>query len=150
MRKVHILLILFLISCSEKTLYDSTLVDLEGKKVNLASLYGSRTAFYIWTGTCAGHTDDLKAISQLYKKGDVKINLFSIAVFMEPEEVASILKREGIERNFPILADPHGEIAALFQLIYVPATILVDEEGYVFENHPGLSLKLVYLAISPN
>jgi peroxiredoxin len=137
------LFFIFSISCWERGIYDLTLLDLGGNKVSLKRFKGSLTLIYIWTGTCVGHTKDLRRLSEFYSKIKLKGNLISIAIMMDTEGVREVLTENNIPATFPIFADEKGLLAEEVKITFLPATLLVDDSGKVIENRPGLSEELL-------
>ena len=46
-----------------------------------------------------------------------------------------------IPANFPIIYDPHGEIATAFKVMGMPSAVLLDRAGHVRFQHVGFSEK---------
>ncbi len=141
-----LLLIFFLVSCGGGGVYDLILKDIEGKDFKLASYKGKKFVVYVWSGTCIGHVEDLKRLSELAPKMDVPI--VSVAVMMDVGDVKEVLKENNMEPSYPVLADPKGRFADKVTLIFLPSTIIFDEEGSVIENYPKLPPNLISLVSS--
>lgn len=147
MVKVLAFLFIFLASCSE-SVYDLKFKDLSGKEVSLYKYRGKKLVVYVWSGTCIGHTEDLKRLVEIYPELKKESELISIAVMMDTEDAEEVLKANGIEPNYPVLADPKGVFADKVTLIFLPATIIFDETGNMVENFPRLPENLISLISS--
>ncbi len=139
------LLLLFLFSCFSKGIYDLKFKDIKGKEFELSSLKGKRSVIYVWSGTCIGHVEDLKALVKLTPQLKERVPVISVAIMMDAEDIRKVLRENGIEPNYPVLADPKGELANMVTLIFLPATLIVDERGKVVGNYPKLPPNLISL-----
>ncbi len=143
MQKVLLFILLFILSCSESGVYDTELYNLNGRTLNLEKFRGKRLIVYVWSGTCIGHTEDLRRLTALYPKIKEKIELISVAVMMDKDDVQTVLAQNKIEPNYPVYADPKGNFAGKVTLIFLPATLLIDEKGKVIKNYPRLPDDLI-------
>ena len=131
---------LILFSCKEKTIYDLTFLDLSGKAVRISSK-GKKLLLYVWSGTCIGHTEDLKVLNSEYEKLTKDYHVVSVAVFMTPEGVKEFVQKVKIKPRFPILADPKGNLTEIERLIFLPATLIFTPEGKLLNNYPRFPLQ---------
>ncbi len=145
MSRVLVAFLLLLFSCSGNSIHDLELVDLSGKRVSLEIYKGKPLIVYVWSGTCVGHTEDLRRLVKIKPKLGGNVNLISVAVMMDEKDVREVLRKNGIEPNFPIYADPRGSFSERVTLIFLPATVGIDENGEVKYNHPKLSGDLISL-----
>ncbi len=143
---LRILLVLFLMlsSCTE-SVHEVKLRDTSGRSVPLSQFRGKPLVVYVWSGTCIGHTEDLRELVKLYPKVRERAELISVAVMMSPGDVESFLRRVKLDPDYPILADEKGEFAQKVTLVFLPATLIFDEEGRLVESYPGLPENLLSL-----
>ncbi len=143
---LRILLVLFLMltSCTE-SVHEVKLRDTSGRSVPLSQFRGKPLVVYVWSGTCIGHTEDLRELVKLYPKVRERAELISVAVMMSPGDVESFLRKVELDPNYPILADEKGEFAQKVTLVFLPATLVFDEEGRLVESYPGLPENLLSL-----
>ena len=144
MLRILIFLFMILISCTE-SVHEVKLKDTSGKSVPLSRFKGKPLVVYVWSGTCIGHTEDLKELVKLYRKVRERAELISVAVMMGPEDVNTYLRKVGLDPNYPILADEKGEFAQKVTLLFLPATLIFDEDGKLVESYPGLPENLISL-----
>ncbi len=142
MKKVLIVFLL-IFACKEPGLYDLRLRDLSGREVSLEAYRGKTLVIYVWSGTCVGHTQDLKRLVGLKPEIRDKAAVVSVAVMMDVKDVKEVLGKNGIVPNYPVLADPRGELADRVTLLFLPATLLIDPEGKVVRNYPRLPEDLI-------
>ncbi len=143
---LRILLVLFLMlsSCTE-SVHEVKLRDTSGRSVPLSQFRGKPLVVYVWSGTCIGHTEDLRELVKLYPKVRERAELISVAVMMSPGDVESFLRKVELDPDYPILADEKGEFAQKVTLVFLPATLIFDEEGRLVESYPGLPQNLLSL-----
>ncbi len=102
------------------------LETLEGEKVNLRDFSGKPVLLYVWSGTCVGHTKDLKRLTEM-DLGNVRV--ISLAIGMEKEDVEKTYSQIGISPSYPTLLDKRIEISDHITLVFLPYTLLYDENG---------------------
>lgn len=128
-----------ILSCSDQSVYNVVLQNEKGELVKLSSLGKEGIVLYLWTGTCIGHTRDLKRLSTLYKKGILTKRVIPVALFMESKEASAIKEKNSISELVPFYADPKGNLAEFIKIVFLPSTILIDEKGKVRGSYPGLA-----------
>jgi len=144
MLRILIVLFLMLTSCTE-SIHEVKLRDTSGRSVPLSQFRGKPLVVYVWSGTCIGHTEDLKELVKLYPEIRRRAELISVAVMMSPGDVRSFLRRVGLDPGYPVLADEKGEFAQKVTLVFLPATLVFDREGRLLESYPGLPENLLSL-----
>jgi peroxiredoxin len=114
-----------------------SLNDLEGKKVDVATIIGKKTLTLVfwgtWCGVCKQEIPVLKKMQSAY--GDRGFQIISVAVKETPnqpdaefrKDVTDFTKAERL--NFTVLLDPEYQAVALYQLHGVPTIIVVDLKG---------------------
>ena len=130
------LFLLFLVSCSQESIYDLKLKALDGSEFSLSAFKGRPFALYVWSGTCIGHIEDLKFIQSNYKDISSRIPLVSVAIMMDEEDIKKVLKENSIEPSFPLLADPTGKISEMVVLVFLPSTLIFNETGELIKSYP--------------
>ncbi len=148
--KFLLFLLVIILSCSDQSVYDVVLQNEKGEPVKLSSLGKEGMVLYLWTGTCIGHTRDLKKLSTLYQKGILTKRVISVALFMESEEAIAIKEKNHISKLLPFYADPKGNLADFIKITFLPSTVFIDEKGKVIGNYPGLAEHLLAPVSSHN
>ncbi len=139
--------ILLVFSCTE-TIHDLTLRDINGRDIPLSFYRGKTLVIYVWSGTCVGHTEDLKRLTVIFPHLKGKVNLITVALMMAGGEVKKVLRENGIEPPYPVLVDPEGDLAKRVTILFLPATIVFNGKGVPVENIPGLPENLIPLVSS--
>ncbi len=140
--RYFLLFFLIILSCSGGTVYDIKFLNISGNFVKIKRSE-KKLLLYVWSGTCTGHTEDLKTLNKVYDELKKKYNIVSVAVFMTPGDIKELLKKEKINPKYPILADPKGKLTEKVKLIFLPATLIFDKEGKLLKNLPRLPLNRI-------
>ncbi len=144
MKTLFLVILLLLASCGGEDLFGETFYDLNGKEVKLPE--GRPLLLYVWTGTCVGHGEDLRFLSENYERISRKYAVVSLAVFMEPRDVREYLKENNLNPPFPMYTDPTGKLEKHVKLLFLPATLLFDEKGRLVGNYPRIPREVSDLA----
>ncbi len=138
MRLILLIFAFLIASCSQDTIYDLTLIDESGKKVTLKEFKGRTLIAYVWSGSCVGHTRDLKDLNGIKDTLSEGVVLISIAIMMDRDGVEEVLRKNSIDSKYPIYADPKGRLGDVVKLVFLPATLIFNEKGDLIGNYPKL------------
>ncbi len=150
MLKLLLILALLVSSCSRSPLDGLEFTSLNGELYKLSEIQRDKTIVYVWSGTCVGHIDDLRAINSVYPNLSEGVTLISIAIMMDEKDIRKVLEENKINPVFPILADPTGEFSEKVTLIFLPATLIFDKRGHLIGNYPKFPKDLVLKKINYN
>lgn len=140
--KFFLLFFILIVSCSEPSIYDLRLKDLQGREFSFSELKGKPFIVYVWSGTCVGHVEDLKNLSSIYPSLGGGVKVISVALMMDREDVNKVFNKNGIKPSYPVLTDPKGVLADKVTLVFLPATLVFNERGELVENYPKLPRRL--------
>lgn len=102
----------------------ATMID--GQPFTLDSLRGEPAVVYFWATWCPVCNLEQGMVDSLAKDYPV----ITIAMQSgEGREVVDYLKEKGV--NYPVVNDPHGEIAHRYGVSGVPASFVLDDKGEV-------------------
>ncbi|MCS7170793.1 MAG: TlpA family protein disulfide reductase [Aquificaceae bacterium] len=136
-RLLIVLLPLLLLSCGDEKLPKIPVKTLDNKTVYLSDYRGKDVLLYVWSRTCAGHTKDLKKLTQIAEaKKDYTI--ISYAVAMETQDVVRSYKELGIDGGFVTLVDTGVRLNDHIPITFLPSTYLFDKRGRFLRAYPGL------------
>lgn len=137
MFKYILLLSLLFFSCSKEVLPRIEVRTLDNKPVYLSHYKGKKVLLYVWSKTCAGHSQHLKELSLLAKeKKDYFI--ISYAIAMEVQDVIKSYNDLGIKDGFITLVDTKVSFDNHFNITFLPSTYIFDEKGRFVKSYPGL------------
>ena len=125
--KFFLIFSILILGCEKIDVPNLTLRELNGKRINLRELKRP-LMLYIWTGTCTGHTRDLRYLN---KNGFGKFNIVSLSFMMTREDLLKTLKGIGVygSRRITFLYDERGEISKYLNLYTLPMAFLYDKRG---------------------
>lgn len=107
---------------------DFELENLEGDKVKLSDYHGKKVILNFWATWCPPCKEEMPAMEKFYqqKKADVVI----LAVNIDPQyNVNEFTKNMGI--TFPVLLDKKDEVNSTYQVLTIPTTYFIDEDGLI-------------------
>ena len=90
-----------------------------------------------WCTPCRESFPWLSDIAQQYRTR----NFVVIAVNVDHEHQLAQQFLDSTPANFPVIYDPHGDIAASYKIVGMPSAVLIDRSGRVRFRHDGFSLK---------
>lgn len=107
-----------------------SLEDINGNVVDLEKYLGSKfillNFFTTWCGRCNWES---KGINNVYSDYKGKVFFVRINLMEEKKKVVEFAKK--YEIPFPVLVDEAGAVSKLYGVKYVPANIIVDQQGIV-------------------
>lgn len=116
-----------------------TLSDAQGNDVSLARFRGKKVVLNFFTTWCPPCQEELPEIEQFAKETEGR-NVVTIGINLTSEEsgkeaVLSFLKQAGI--HYPILFDDKGRVKDVYQIVVIPTTFIIDQEGKIEEKLVG-------------
>jgi thiol-disulfide isomerase/thioredoxin len=90
-----------------------------------------------WCTPCRESFPWLSGMAQQYRTR----NFVVIAVNVDHEHQLAQQFLNNTPANFPVIYDPHGDIAASYKIVGMPSAVLIDRSGRVRFRHDGFSLK---------
>ena len=104
--------------------------------VALADSRGKVVLLNFWATWCKPCEDEMPSMERLYRRvGRERFELLAISVDESRDLVAAF--RERYRLTFPILLDPHKDVADAYQTYRFPESFLIDAEGRVVERYIG-------------
>ena len=110
---------------------DFLLKDLNGNEVHLASHQGKVIFLNFWATWCVACLVEMPSMEKLFQKFNEK-DFVILAVDIQ-EDLEQVIKfKEKFKLSFPILLDTEGVVASYYGVNALPATYLIDREGYLY------------------
>lgn len=112
------------------------LKSLDGKTVKLSDFKGQVVMINFWASWCGPCREEMPLLEELYsdyrKAGFV---LLGITIDEDVADAEGFLKKSPV--SFPILSDPKGEVADLYNNQAMPSSYFVDRRGNLAHLHKG-------------
>ncbi|WP_245153974.1 peroxiredoxin family protein [Jeotgalibacillus proteolyticus] len=120
---------------------DFTLQNLQGETVKLSELRGKTVILNFWTSwcpPCREEMPELQAFHTEYVKDHPNTVLLGINLTKEDHGEDKIQSfKEEIGLTFPLLLDSEGQTQKAYQLLTIPTTFIIDEQGNIKEKIMG-------------
>lgn len=125
----------------EKSMPDVTLSNINGKKVNVMALgkSGKITVVSFWATWCVPCKKELNNVADLYEEWQKKYNMQLVAVSIDDSRSAPRVKPyvDGQRWEYEVLLDTNSDLKRSLNILNVPYTLLIDQNGKVVFEHSG-------------
>jgi thiol-disulfide isomerase/thioredoxin len=112
-----------------------------GKTIQLSDLEGKPVLVNFWATWCGPCQVEMPLIEEYYERYSPNLEVFAINYDESIEEINPYVKKLGL--TFPVLLDPGGKTADLYQVIGFPTSYFIDREGLVRGVYVGILSKKV-------
>ncbi|MGQ9890010.1 MAG: redoxin domain-containing protein, partial [Aggregatilineales bacterium] len=116
---------------------DFTLPDLKGQPVSLSQFRGQVVVLNIWASwcpSCRAETQDVAEFARQYRSRGVTV--VGVNLREDAATVRAFAEANGID--YPLLLDSQGAVAAQYQVVGIPTTVIIDAAGGVRGRHVGV------------
>jgi peroxiredoxin len=104
---------------------------LEGKEFDIASEKGNVVLLNLWATWCAPCRAEIPELQRMYNENSAR-GFKAIGVSLDDTGVASVKEFVAAQKmTYPIVIDPEGKLANIFQTSIIPTTVLIDREGKI-------------------
>ncbi|HEY8462859.1 MAG TPA: TlpA disulfide reductase family protein [Bacillota bacterium] len=111
---------------------DFELTGLDGKKVKLTEVIAKNrvTLVNFWATWCPPCRAELPELNRFYQRySQQQIALLGVNLQEEPSQVKSFVKKHRV--IFPVLTDPAGQVARIYNVYAIPVTFIIDQQGII-------------------
>lgn len=116
---------------------DFELETLEGKKVKLSDFAGKKVMLNFWATWCPPCKAEMPHMQKFYEEKGDEIHI--LAVNIDPKnDVAGFAKEMNL--HFPILLDKNDKVMKMYQILSIPTTYFIDEDGIIRNKFIGAML----------
>ncbi|NIS78377.1 MAG: redoxin domain-containing protein [Deltaproteobacteria bacterium] len=115
-------------------------VDSAGKETTLENLRGRKVVLVVYTSSmsdCKRHLERFVTLSEDFMGEDVLFSIVDITPLGYEEFLSNLPDNKG---NAIFRKDLDGNIARILDVIFLPTTFFISEEGEVLERHESLHL----------
>lgn len=107
---------------------DFELETLEGKKVKLSDFAGKKVMLNFWATWCPPCKAEMPHMQKFYEEAGDKIQI--LAVNIDPKNNVAGFAEE-MNLHFPILLDKNDKVMKMYQILSIPTTYFIDEDGII-------------------
>lgn len=113
---------------------DFELTTLDNKIVKLSDYRGKKVMLNFWATWCPPCKEEMPAMERFYKDDGEQIQLLAVNI-----DTINDIKgfAQKMKITFPILLDKKGEVAKSYQVLAIPTTYFINEEGIIYEKYLG-------------
>jgi thiol-disulfide isomerase/thioredoxin len=112
----------------------------QGASLDLNAYRGKVVYLDFWASWCTPCRQSFPWLGGLASRYQAK-GLFVIGVNVDQDHALAEEFLSSTSANFPIIYDPHGDIATAFKVVGMPSAVLIDRSGNVRFQHVGFSQK---------
>ncbi|MEG9297656.1 TlpA disulfide reductase family protein [Mangrovibacillus sp. Mu-81] len=113
---------------------DFKLSDLSGEKVTLSQFKGKKVIINFWATWCPPCKEEMPIMEEFYKKHSADVEI--LAINIDPQyNVKEYQKSMGL--TFPILLDKDDKINKAYEILTVPTTYVINEQGIITHKQIG-------------
>lgn len=115
---------------------DFTLKDLEGNELSLSDLKGKKVFLNFWATWCPPCIAEMPEIEELYQETkDSDLVIVSVEIGEPLDEVKSFINNK--KYNFKVLLDTDQSVATKYNVVSIPTSYFIDEEGNIVSKKVG-------------
>ncbi|MFZ5822719.1 MAG: peroxiredoxin family protein [Chloroflexota bacterium] len=113
---------------------DFTLQTTTGESIRLSDLRGQAVLVNLWATWCPPCRAEMPAIQKMYdeyKGQGFTVLALDMTYQDDPAAVAPFVQEYGL--TFPVLLEPSGAVARLYELRSLPSSFFIDRQGVIRE-----------------
>ncbi|WP_042470211.1 peroxiredoxin family protein [Bacillus ndiopicus] len=117
---------------------DFTLEALDGTKISLSDFKGQKVVLNFWATWCPPCKAEMPHLQNFHENNensDVKLLAVNLTASDSVSNAVDFV--DAYELTFPVLLDVDGEVGQLYEVITIPTTYFIDEDGNIVEKFIG-------------
>jgi thiol-disulfide isomerase/thioredoxin len=112
-----------------------------GKTIQLSGMEGKPVLVNFWATWCGPCQVEMPLIEAYYERYSPDLEVLAINYDESIGEIQPYVKKLGL--TFPVLLDPGGKTADLYQVVGFPTSYFIDREGFIRGVYVGILSKKV-------
>ena len=113
---------------------DFSLQTLDGEMVELSDFEGKKVILNFWATWCKPCREEMPDLQSIYAERDEDVVI--LAVNMDAHnDVKGFIDSYSVA--FPVLLDKEDEVSDMYQVISLPTTYFINEDGIIVQKHIG-------------
>nr|WP_318839115.1 thiol-disulfide oxidoreductase ResA [Priestia endophytica] len=116
--------------------FDFTLQDLHGNEVSLSDFRGKGVILNFWATYCPPCKKEMPHLNSIYEEyKDKGIEVIAVNATEPRVIIRPFVQEYGLD--FPILLDRTGSVVEQYDILNIPVTFFINEEGKIIEKSSG-------------
>jgi thiol-disulfide isomerase/thioredoxin len=100
-----------------------------GSRLKLSELQGKIVLLDFWATWCGPCAVQAPILDRIARKYPDDLMVLGVNVGESPARARAYAKQKGL--SYPILADPHQQVQALYGASTLPTVVLIDQKGHI-------------------
>ena len=113
---------------------DFSLQTLDGERVKLSDFEGKKVILNFWATWCKPCREEMPDLQSIYQESDDDVVILAINMDAHNDVEGFI---DSYSVTFPVLLDENDQISDMYQIISLPTTYFIDEDGTIVQKHLG-------------
>ena len=113
---------------------DFSLQTLDGERVKLSDFEGKKVILNFWATWCKPCREEMPDLQSIYKESDDDVVILAINMDAHNDVEGFI---DSYSVTFPVLLDENDQVSDMYQIISLPTTYFIDEDGTIVQKHFG-------------
>ncbi|KYG89249.1 TlpA disulfide reductase family protein [Metasolibacillus sp. FSL H7-0170] len=117
---------------------DFSLETIDGSTISLSDYKGQKVILNFWATWCPPCKAEMPHLQNFHENnedGDVTVLAVNLTASDSVSNAESFVDGYGL--TFPVLLDIDGEVGQLYEVITIPTTFFIDEDGNIIEKFIG-------------
>lgn len=119
---------------------DFQLRTINHETIKLSDLKGKKILLNFWTSWCPPCKEEMPQLNDFYVQEAKKLNVEILAVNITDQEISLEDVNDFSEEyqlQFPVLLDEQGEVSKRYQVLTIPTSFIISEDGRIIEKIIG-------------
>ncbi len=113
---------------------DFSLQTLDGERVKLSDFEGEKVILNFWATWCKPCREEMPDLQSIYEERDDDVVILAINMDAHNDVEGFI---DSYSVTFPVLLDENDQVSDMYQIISLPTTYFIDEDGTIVQKHLG-------------
>lgn len=127
---------------------DFQLKTIHNETIRLSELKGKKILLNFWTSWCPPCKEEMQELNEFYDQYAIRNDIEILAINVTDQEFSIDDVRDfsaQYQLQFPVLLDERGEVSKKYQIMTIPTSFIIHEDGTVIEKIVGPVTKDVLL-----
>ncbi|MBD1380407.1 TlpA family protein disulfide reductase [Metabacillus arenae] len=114
------------------------LTTLDGKEVRLSDFKGKKVILNFWASWCSPCKSEMPVMQHFYENHHNKMEIVAVNLTSAERNKMKIKQFVGENKlTFPVLLDTMGSVGHTYQILTIPTTYMLNEDGKIIQKYVG-------------